>query len=414
MPSCSSLASPSSQSLPRGSSRPRAPRASVRVAASRGDGQRRSIDDEQSASLPPTSTSPTSALAQRAAAGAAALLLSLSPAALSPPPAWPATSVKYLTRDELSTVELFRRATPSVVFVTALGERRDALTLDVTQMPQGAGSGVVWDAEGHVVTNYHVVKDAKELRVTVSGSAAGGKGGSAGAGAGAGGGEFRARLVGADPDRDVALLQLAPFADPSPEDDDEDGGEDFEEYSAGAEAGEAGGARQRERGAAGLDGEGEGEEEVGVVGVASPSSPSTSSPASSPSPAPFPPSPKPSPRRRPPPSLRPRPPLVPLRRGTSAGLEVGQTVYAIGNPFGLSSTLTKGVLSGVGREIASGITGRPLENVLQSDAAINPGERGKGSERGGRERTRRRRRRKFLFPSPEEKNQVKKLFKQKR
>ena len=133
--------------------------------------------------MPPTSTSPTSALAQRAAAGAAALLLSLSPAALSPPPAWPATSVKYLTRDELSTVELFRRATPSVVFVTALGERRDALTLDVTQMPQGAGSGVVWDAEGHVVTNYHVVKDAKELRVTVSGSAAGGKGGSAGAGA---------------------------------------------------------------------------------------------------------------------------------------------------------------------------------------------------------------------------------------
>lgn len=134
-----------------------------------------------------------SSFAQRVAAGAGALLLSLSPTLL-PPPAWSApANVKYLTRDELSTVELFKRATPSVVFVTALGERRDALTLDVTQMPQGAGSGVVWDAEGHVVTNYHVVKDAMELRVTVSGAP-----GTSGSG---GGGEFRAKLVGADPDR---------------------------------------------------------------------------------------------------------------------------------------------------------------------------------------------------------------------
>ena len=134
----------------------------------------------------------------------------------------------------------------------------------------------------------------------------------------------------------------------------------------------------------GFDGGGEGEDDdqeeaTAVVATASPpSSPSSSPPSpSSPSTSSPPPPPQTSPRRPPAPAphrLRPRPPLVPLRRGTSAGLEVGQTVYAIGNPFGLSSTLTKGVLSGVGREIASGITGRPLENVLQSDAAINPGQ----------------------------------------
>lgn len=116
----------------------------------------------------------------------------------------------------------------------------------------------------------------------------------------------------------------------------------------------------------------EGEEEAAVVAIASPSSSSSPSTSSSSSPTPTR-RPAPAPKTK---SLRPRPPLVPLRRGTSAGLEVGQTVYAIGNPFGLSSTLTKGVLSGVGREIASGITGRPLENVLQSDAAINPGNSG--------------------------------------
>ena len=117
-----------------------------------------------------------------------------------------------------------------------------------------------------------------------------------------------------------------------------------------------------------------GGDEAAVVAIASPSSSSSSSSSPSTSSSSSPPPSRPSPRPSRLPNLRPRPPLVPLRRGTSAGLEVGQTVYAIGNPFGLSSTLTKGVLSGVGREIASGITGRPLENVLQSDAAINPGE----------------------------------------
>ncbi len=68
--------------------------------------------------------------------------------------------------------------------------------------------------------------------------------------------------------------------------------------------------------------------------------------------------------------------LTPLQLGTSSDLQVGQRVYAIGNPFGLDHTLTTGVISGVQREISSGTTGRPIEGIIQTDAAINPGNSG--------------------------------------
>lgn len=64
--------------------------------------------------------------------------------------------------------------------------------------------------------------------------------------------------------------------------------------------------------------------------------------------------------------------LYPIDVGTSTGLKVGQLALAIGNPFGLDHTLTAGVISGLGREVKSPI-GRPITNVIQSDAAINPG-----------------------------------------
>ena len=70
-----------------------------------------------------------------------------------------------------------------------------------------------------------------------------------------------------------------------------------------------------------------------------------------------------------PPSLRP----IPV--GTSKDLDVGQTVLAIGNPFGMDQTLTTGVISGLGREIESQ-SKRPIRNVIQTDAAINPGNSG--------------------------------------
>jgi S1-C subfamily serine protease len=67
--------------------------------------------------------------------------------------------------------------------------------------------------------------------------------------------------------------------------------------------------------------------------------------------------------------------LRPLAIGTSADLEVGQSVFAIGNPFGLDQTLTTGIISALGREIRA-TTGRTIAGVIQTDAAINPGNSG--------------------------------------
>lgn len=57
--------------------------------------------------------------------------------------------------------------------------------------------------------------------------------------------------------------------------------------------------------------------------------------------------------------------LKPVALGSSGDVAVGQKVYAIGNPFGLDHTLTTGIVSGVHREIQSGITGRPIQDAIQ-------------------------------------------------
>ncbi|MEO6401068.1 MAG: trypsin-like peptidase domain-containing protein, partial [Vicinamibacteria bacterium] len=67
--------------------------------------------------------------------------------------------------------------------------------------------------------------------------------------------------------------------------------------------------------------------------------------------------------------------LKPLPVGTSGDLEVGQKVFAIGNPFGLDHTLTTGIVSALGRTITS-VLNTPIEGVIQTDAAINPGNSG--------------------------------------
>jgi S1-C subfamily serine protease len=69
------------------------------------------------------------------------------------------------------------------------------------------------------------------------------------------------------------------------------------------------------------------------------------------------------------------PSLVPVLQGTSKDLQVGQRVFAIGNPFGLDRTLTQGIVSGVGRDIRS-LTGRSIRDVIQTDASVNPGNSG--------------------------------------
>jgi S1-C subfamily serine protease len=71
----------------------------------------------------------------------------------------------------------------------------------------------------------------------------------------------------------------------------------------------------------------------------------------------------------------PRSRLQSIRIGTSSDLKVGQTVLAIGNPFGFDQTLTTGIVSALGREIDS-TDGVPIRDVIQTDAAINPGNSG--------------------------------------
>jgi len=68
-------------------------------------------------------------------------------------------------------------------------------------------------------------------------------------------------------------------------------------------------------------------------------------------------------------------PIKPLEVGTSNDLKTGQTVLAIGNPFGLDFTLTTGIVSALGREV-QGAGGRPIQGCIQTDAAINPGNSG--------------------------------------
>lgn len=175
-----------------------------------------------------------------------------------------ASAAAGLTAGEEQTIALFEEASPSTVFITSITQRRDFFSLDVTNVPAGTGSGFVWDTEGHVITNFHVIQQANAAEVTLADHST-----------------WPADLVGIEPDKDLAVLKIA----------------------APAEL------------------------------------------------------------------------LKPLRIGTSAGLRVGQNVYAIGNPFGLDQTLTTGVISGLGREIQS-VTGRPIQGAIQTDASINPGNSG--------------------------------------
>jgi S1-C subfamily serine protease len=103
----------------------------------------------------------------------------------------PVTPRGELAEDEKSTIALFKKASPSVVHITTLVERRDRFTTDLRQIPQGTGSGFIWDQDGHVVTNYHVIQNADAAQVTLADQST-----------------WRAKLVGSYPDRDLAVLLI--------------------------------------------------------------------------------------------------------------------------------------------------------------------------------------------------------------
>jgi S1-C subfamily serine protease len=92
---------------------------------------------------------------------------------------------------EQAMVELFERSSPSVVFITTLQDVRSRFGMNVHRVPKGSGSGFIWDADGHVVTNFHVIAEASEAVVTLSD-----------------GEEVPATLVGAAPDSDLAVLKI--------------------------------------------------------------------------------------------------------------------------------------------------------------------------------------------------------------
>jgi S1-C subfamily serine protease len=97
-----------------------------------------------------------------------------------------------LGADEQNNIEVFRRISPSVVHITTLEAQRDFFSLNVQQVPRGTGTGFVWDANGHVVTNFHVVQGGTAARVTLADQST-----------------HEATLVGYFADRDLAVLKIA-------------------------------------------------------------------------------------------------------------------------------------------------------------------------------------------------------------
>jgi len=169
-----------------------------------------------------------------------------------------------LQPDEEATIAIFEQASPSVAFIKNEAVQVDWFSATIQEIPQGAGSGFIWDDEGHIVTNFHVIYQANRIEVVLSDQK-----------------EYPAKIVGFSPDHDLAVLKID----------------------------------------------------------------------------------------------APKEILRPLQKGSSSDLRVGQKVLAIGNPFGLDTSLSTGVVSALGRSINS-INGRKIYDVIQTDAAINPGNSG--------------------------------------
>jgi S1-C subfamily serine protease len=97
-----------------------------------------------------------------------------------------------LTAEERVTIDIFERAKRSVVFIATSERVRELWSRNIYSIPRGTGSGFLWDEQGHVITNYHVISGASEARVRLSD-----------------GREYAASLVGASPYHDLAVLRIA-------------------------------------------------------------------------------------------------------------------------------------------------------------------------------------------------------------
>jgi S1-C subfamily serine protease len=101
----------------------------------------------------------------------------------------PATAAER--SDEQATIEVFRDASRSVVSIRAESRGYDVFSLDVTRIRRGEGSGFVWDREGHIVTNFHVIEPGNAFRVTLADQS-----------------EWDAEVVGVAPSKDLAVLKI--------------------------------------------------------------------------------------------------------------------------------------------------------------------------------------------------------------
>lgn len=171
---------------------------------------------------------------------------------------------EILNKNEAQTIHLFEENKNSVVYISTIQSVVDVWTRNIYTIPRGTGSGFVWDEAGHIVTNYHVIQNASGANIRLSD-----------------GRDYRASLIGAAPEFDLAVLKI---------------------------------------------------------------------------------------------NVALKPPR-PIEIGTSNDLSVGQSVYAIGNPFGLDWSLTTGIVSALDRTIGDDQEGK-IDHLIQTDAAINPGNSG--------------------------------------
>lgn len=173
--------------------------------------------------------------------------------------------------EALTLPKIFNKTENSVVQITSSSPTSNSLVIrNGEQIPQddvALASGFVYDQDGHIITNNHVITDPNSVEVTF-----------------VDGDSYSAKVIGKDPYSDIAVLQIT-----------DDG---FQKH------------------------------------------------------------------------------IPPLKAANSSALQVGEQVIAIGNPFGLSGTLTSGVVSQMGRVLPNDITGYSISNIIQTDAAINPGNSG--------------------------------------